>query len=251
MLESLPINQVYYPLQTAFDHFNKELFDGALPQTVITVERTSNTYGYFSPDRWTNDEGEKIHEIALNSSYFGSSKVIKILSVLVHNQIHLWQHTLGEHKSSRTYHNAEFRDKSLAVGLQPTSDGTTGGKQTGQKITDLPIDNGLFIEKSLKLIDSGFKFELIDLIVSTPSKQEEFNKPIKYNVSENNEEDLIDSFASEELSEPQSEMTSEPIDETEINMESDNIKSDIDEFTTNDKDAIQKNVEQSLSHSPS
>ena len=37
----------YGGLQTAFDHFNAALFDGALPDVFITYQRKANSAGYF------------------------------------------------------------------------------------------------------------------------------------------------------------------------------------------------------------
>src|SRR5262252_9445660 len=43
----------YGGLQQAYDHFNKELFDGALPDVFITYQRKAHSAGYFAPDRFS------------------------------------------------------------------------------------------------------------------------------------------------------------------------------------------------------
>jgi hypothetical protein len=38
----------YQGFQKAYDFFNRELFDGSLPQVLVTLQRHANTRGYFS-----------------------------------------------------------------------------------------------------------------------------------------------------------------------------------------------------------
>jgi hypothetical protein len=57
----------YGGLQKAYDHFNVELFAGALPDCFITYQRKANSAGYFSPDRFSDRVGTlDEHELALN-----------------------------------------------------------------------------------------------------------------------------------------------------------------------------------------
>lgn len=58
---------------------------------------------------------------------------------------HLWQHVFE--KPSRTgYHNNEWAKKTQAVGLMPSSTGKNGGHITGQKISNYPIEDGVFMK---------------------------------------------------------------------------------------------------------
>src|SRR5699024_9851145 len=43
-----PTSEAYDELQIAYDHFNEHLFNNALPQCLITLQREKRTYGYFS-----------------------------------------------------------------------------------------------------------------------------------------------------------------------------------------------------------
>ncbi|MGN4955129.1 hypothetical protein ACTG22_21335 [Aeromonas caviae] len=65
-----PTLQAYDELQRAYDHFNNELFDGVLPDCLITLQREKQTYGYFSPERFVNSQGTRTDEIAMNPAYF-------------------------------------------------------------------------------------------------------------------------------------------------------------------------------------
>src|SRR5262249_14852823 len=61
----------YSGLQEAYDHFNKELFGGKLPDVFITYQRKARSLGYFSADRF-NGRLDKTgrHELALNPDGF-------------------------------------------------------------------------------------------------------------------------------------------------------------------------------------
>ncbi len=161
-----PTTQFYELLQNSYDFFNQELFikignNKALPNCIITMQRKKNTMGYFSKDRWTDKDGDKAHEIALNPAYFANHGVIEIFQTLVHEMCHLWQHEFGLHKSLRTYHNNEWATKMEAIGLQPVSaDGK--GNRTGQKMGDQVIDNGAFQKACIEFINQGNYIKWID-----------------------------------------------------------------------------------------
>jgi predicted SprT family Zn-dependent metalloprotease len=156
-----PTNEFYGQLQYAYDHFNKDLFEGQLPPCLITVQREKNTTGYFSPSRWSNREGSQAHEIALHPGYFIDRQLIEVFQTLVHEQCHLWQHEFG--RPSRTgYHNQEWAAKMISIGLIPSSTGLLGGKSVGQKMSDYPDENGAFKNSCLKLTSNGFHFKWAD-----------------------------------------------------------------------------------------
>ena len=160
-----PTSELYGLLQAAYDHFNARLFDGQLPPCMITVQRKRNTMGYFSPLRWANADGRKTHEIALNPAYFGNHSLIEIFQTLGHEQCHLWQYEFG--KPVRTsYHNREWADKMLSIGLIPSDTGEPGGKQTGQKMSDYPEPEGRFLRACIELIGGGFNIPWIDRFIA-------------------------------------------------------------------------------------
>src|SRR5262249_44278224 len=61
----------YSGLQQAYDHFNAELFGGGLGDVFITYQRRANSFGYFSPDRFSGRVDQSgNHELALNPDGF-------------------------------------------------------------------------------------------------------------------------------------------------------------------------------------
>lgn len=157
-----PTAQAYAELQSAFDHFNRELFAGELPPCLITMQREKRTYGYFSHERFVHrHDKSKTDEIAINPSYFAVVPLLEILQTLVHEMVHAWQFHHG--KPSRAgYHNREWADKMEAIGLMPSSTGKPGGARTGQKMADYAVDGGMFMVATDALMTHDFGISWLD-----------------------------------------------------------------------------------------
>lgn len=156
-----PTREIYLQLERATDYFNRRLFDGRLPACVISLQREKNTMGYFLPLRWAHTSGKNVHEISLNPVRFAECTLIEFFQKIVHEQCHLWQHEFGS--SSRPgYHNTEWANQMELIGLIPSDSGKPGGKRTGQRMDDYPIDGGRFKSACTDLVESGFVFSWID-----------------------------------------------------------------------------------------
>jgi SprT-like family len=147
----------YQGFQKAYDFFNRILFAGSLPQVLVTLQRHANTRGYFSPERFKGRvENAAVHELALNPDTFTGRTDELILSTLTHEMCHVWQETYGE-PSRQGYHNREWAMKMREVGLQPTTTGEPGGKETGQAVTHYILPDGRYAQAFAKLADTGFQ----------------------------------------------------------------------------------------------
>ncbi len=161
---SEPTTEFYQILTQAFEHFNESLFKRALPACLLTVQRETNTMGYFSPERWGNRRGDRVHEIAINPAYFASHSLVEVLQTLVHEQCHLWQQVFGHRKSQYGYHNREWAGKMESLGLMPSRTGAPGGKKTGQQMSDYPVSGGPFLKACEDLVANDFELSWIDRI---------------------------------------------------------------------------------------
>jgi hypothetical protein len=150
----------YTGLQAAYDHFNRELFDGSLPDVFITYQRRANSYGYFSPDRFSGrvDKTGR-HELALNPDGFIGRRDSAVCSTLVHEQVHVWQQAHGK-PSKRGYHNKQWAAKMKAIGLQPSSTGMVGGRETGQRVSHYVITGGAFEQSYDRLAATEWRLNL-------------------------------------------------------------------------------------------
>lgn len=142
--------QQFNTLEDLFVYYNKNLFDGMLPDTLITLANHKGAAGLFAPSRWVR-EGTEIHEITISPESIIVSE-IDYHQTLVHEMCHLWQHCFGK-PSRQCYHNKEWANKMEEVGLMPSSTGEPGGSKTGQHMRDYPIDGGLF-ESCFRKIDA-------------------------------------------------------------------------------------------------
>lgn len=156
-----PTTETYAELQSAYDHFNKELFEGKLPECLITLQREKNTFGYFSPKRFVNKEHGKTDEIAMNPTYFSIRTIAETLSTLCHEAVHLYQDNFGKPGRGR-YHNKEWADKMETIGLMPSSTGKEGGKRTGDRMSHYIIEGGRFDKACKKLLTKDFKISWAD-----------------------------------------------------------------------------------------
>jgi predicted SprT family Zn-dependent metalloprotease len=175
-----PTAQTYTELQQAYDYFNTALFGGQLPPCLITLQRRSRTYGYFSGDRWTDRQGAaRTDEIAMNPAHFATRRVEDVLSTLAHEMAHLWQYHLGT--PSRTgYHNKQWAAMMDTIGLCPSSTGQPGGKRTGQHMSHYIIDGGPFHKACRALLAQGVTISWLDRAGEDATTRKKANTRTKY-----------------------------------------------------------------------
>jgi hypothetical protein len=135
----------YKTFDDAYKFFNDKLFDGELPDCLITLQRKTNgCYGYFHFEKFVAREGTgRISEIALNPDTFIDRDDTEILSTLVHESVHLWQYYLSD-PCRKGYHDKDWGRKMEEIGLMPSNTGEPGGKKTGQQMTHYVIEGGKF-----------------------------------------------------------------------------------------------------------
>jgi hypothetical protein len=165
----------YQQLARAYEHFNETLFAGILPPVEGTPEAEDSdvlvvftsarkgirSYGHVARDRWNLRSGglKTIHEVNMNPDHFHRHDT-EICATLVHEQVHVWQIVHCDGQPASGYHNREWADKMIAIGLMPSHDGSTDGRQTGHSMHHYPIEAGVFIKACKQLADTGFKFQL-------------------------------------------------------------------------------------------
>ena len=149
-----PTRETYDPLQQAYENLNRSLFEGELPNCLITLQRSKKSYGYFCGDRFGRADGTLTDEIALNPTHFRDRPQEEVLATLAHEMVHLWQHHFGKPGRGR-YHNKEWAEKMKSIGLQPTSTGKDDGPETGDAMGHLIVPDGPFDRAVRKLLARG------------------------------------------------------------------------------------------------
>lgn len=180
------MNRLYLELYEAFSLFNREFFDGSLPEVMITLERNYRIKGYFSPERFIEREeknGKQLHEIALNPEYFGLLTVPEILSTLFHEMVHL-EFYGNDRSQKKGYHSKKWALKMEECGLIPTDTGYKGGKKTGWRITQVIEKGGRFDLFTEEMIRRGFEIEWKDNLAKVEEEPERKKKKrFKYTCS--------------------------------------------------------------------
>ena len=163
-----PTNETYRRFYDAYEFFNEHLFDNKLPGCLFTMQRSRSCRGFFSASRFGHRRGtEIIDEIALNPRTFSERTDREIISTVVHEMVHQWQHHFGK-PARRGYHNKEWAAKMRDVGLIASDTGEPGGKQTGQRVTHY-IEAGGSYDTNWRMLEScGFRIEYQDLDLVKP-----------------------------------------------------------------------------------
>lgn len=153
--EETPTGLAYAGLEAAHKFFNSELFAGVLGAVQISTQRHPKSLGYFSPKRmklaFSEDETKVFHEIAINPMHVEERSVELVLSTLVHEMCHQWQEEKGK-SPTRCYHDRQWANKMLEVGLHPSHNGMPGGKEVGPKMTHYIVEDGRFARACAKFL---------------------------------------------------------------------------------------------------
>lgn len=167
----------YRAFQQAYDFFNRQLFGGALPHVLVTLQRKGRTRGYFSPERFTGRGRPRAtaHELAMNPNSFTGRSDEDILSTLAHEMTHVWQQALGN-PPRRAYHDREWAAKMKEIGLQPSDTGQVGGKETGQHMTHYIVAGGAFANAYTALKARGFRLNWQSAPASAQAKAKRASK---------------------------------------------------------------------------
>lgn len=156
-----PTEESYRPFEEAYSFFNQRLFGGELPDCLITFQRQKRIMGYVSLERWVNNKQEYKHELAINPEYFANYPLIEICQTLCHEMVHVWQAMFGT-PGRRGYHNLEWANKMIAIGLMPSTTGEPGGEIIGEHVADYILFDGSFKGAFDELTATGFQLTWMD-----------------------------------------------------------------------------------------
>ena len=143
--DGTPTGAQYRSYVRVYDFMNERLFDGQLPNVMLTFSRKPKARGFFKPETWHDRSSGalKLGEIALNPDQLAHLDGRTIASIILHEMVHCWQQAFGK-PSRRGYHNKQWAGRMDEVGLMPSTTGEPGGARTGQRVTHYVIENGPF-----------------------------------------------------------------------------------------------------------
>ena len=140
----------------AFDIFNKQYYDGKLPQPVITIQNgRQNNLGWFTLGKvWRNTEQEDInfYEINITANNLNRPSV-NIMGTLLHEMVHYYNKLNNIRDASNNVHNKKFKQEAERVGLIVTK-----GKPNGWGYTECGDELKEFILNEIKPNDDAFSY---------------------------------------------------------------------------------------------
>ena len=152
-----PTDGMYQQIKVPFIHFNQVLFEGILPDCVLTLNhRSKRTLGYFRPDGFKHKDGAITDEIAMNPRIFLCDDLPYVLSIIVHEMAHMWKHHFGKKPCRGGYHCQEWGRKMDQLGLPPSNTGKPGGRRTGYQMMHYIEKDGVFDQACHELLSQGF-----------------------------------------------------------------------------------------------
>ena len=90
----------------------------------------------------------------MNPAHFNDRSMENVLSTLVHEMVHLWQHRFGK-PPRKAYHDKQWAAKMKEIGLPPSATGAPGGKETGQKMSHYIEEGGPFDKMCLQWLNAN------------------------------------------------------------------------------------------------
>ncbi|MEW7987672.1 MAG: SprT-like domain-containing protein [Candidatus Thiodiazotropha sp.] len=156
-----PTDEIYRQLKIPLVHFNETLFNGGLPDCVLTLAHNrKRTLGYFRPGGFRHHDGTITDEIAMNPRIFLCEDLPYILSIIVHEMAHQWKyHHLGPENWKGGYHCKAWGKKMNELGLPPSNTGKPGGKRTGYQMMHYIEKDGAFYKACQSLVAQDFTMQ--------------------------------------------------------------------------------------------
>lgn len=151
----------YKPWLQAYEHLSLELFDGLLPEVVISFERRTRCISELKMKKWSTTNNTLFNQITLNPEYFKRFPVIELLLPMALDMATIWQHQFGQ-PSVSGFTNLEKAEKLKTIGIISSSTSLPGGSFVGHHNCAYIIYDGLFFRAVKSLLLKGFKIELYD-----------------------------------------------------------------------------------------
>jgi len=166
-----------------FDFFNDELFNSELDRNrvILNCSRASgrSTLGFYmgflkeNLGAWIEQNGnEQKAEISMNPSKMKGYSHEEIMATFVHELCHFWQDLHGS-PGKKGYHNQEWANKMLEVGLKPINN--KNGKQTGMSMHHSIIEDGRFA-KLVKDLPDNLKLPFLGLATGKSAVKNGYKK---------------------------------------------------------------------------
>lgn len=158
MKETTKMSRAIGQLEKIYNSLNTDLFSGALPVPIITVQSKPGTYGHCTTSKvWRNKESQQ-YEMNIAAEML-SMEIEEVLDTIIHEMIHLYCRENGIQEVSRggKYHNRKFKAIAEEKGLVCYKIGQYGWNTQGHnndKLTEYALEKGW---SEIKINREGYK----------------------------------------------------------------------------------------------
>jgi hypothetical protein len=161
----VPSAQVYPPLLDLFDHCNRDLFNSALTDCIVTLRARKNSLGFYHAKKFVSldDPTAFVDEIALNPEAFSKCSLRGVADTFVHEMCHHARQHCGAPPPRSGYHDEKWAAIMRSIGLMPSDTGAVGGRQTGYRMSDYVIEGGPFALSFERLAATGWSIGWADV----------------------------------------------------------------------------------------
>lgn len=146
MKETTKMSRAVGQLEKIYNALNTDLFNGALPVPIITVQSKPGTYGHCTNSKvWRNKDTEQ-YEMNIAAEML-NMEIEEVLDTLIHEMVHLYCRENGIQEVSRggKYHNGRFKALAEEKGLVCYRAGQYGWNTQGRdndKLTEYALEKG-------------------------------------------------------------------------------------------------------------
>lgn len=143
MKETTKMSRAVGQLEKIYNTLNADLFNGALPVPIITVQSKAGTYGHCTTSKvWRNKDSEQ-YEMNIAAEML-NMEIEEVLDTLIHEIVHLYCRENGIQEVSRggKYHNGKFKALAEEKGLICYKAGQYGWNTRGHdndKLLNTPL----------------------------------------------------------------------------------------------------------------
>lgn len=151
------------------EFFSRRLFRGKdeLPRVLINVTRRVRPAGQLKKQLWLEPKTDEIlAEINVNLDVLHTDEAV--CSAICHQLVLVWQRRYGN-PSRPGYHNREWAEKMIEIGLMPSSTGRPGGATVGQEMSHFAIQGGRFLKAFNSLPKQVLTVPRLHRVQSDPS----------------------------------------------------------------------------------
>lgn len=144
MKETTKMSRAVSQLEKIYNTLNTDLFDGALPVPIITVQSKPGSYGHCSVAKVWQRKDDKTYELNIAAEVL-NYPIEETLDTMIHEMVHLYcrENNIKEVSRGGRYHNKRFKEEAEKRGLTCFQCGAAGwNTKPGDNLIEYALEKG-------------------------------------------------------------------------------------------------------------